>query len=94
MRLVALDERPDGIRIARVWMRPDARRLGVIGVRRDRRRRGVARALLAAVLTAVRQRDGRDVRTEVDEANTASRELLLGFGNRIVGASLELVRER
>ena len=89
--LVALDESMDGIGIARVWMRPEPR-LGLIGVRPDWRRRGVARALLAAVLTAVRQRRARDVRTEVDEGNTASRELLLGFGARTIGASLELVR--
>ena len=92
--LVALDESLNGIGIARVWMRPDAPRLGLIGVRRDWRRRGVARGLLAAVLTAVRQRDGRDIGTEVDEANTASRELLLAFGGRIVGAWVELVKER
>jgi ribosomal protein S18 acetylase RimI-like enzyme len=91
--LVALDEGGSGIGIARVWMRPDRPRLGLIGVRRDWRRRGVARALLAAVLTAVRQLDRRDVRTEVDEENTASRELLFGFGGEKLGASLELVRE-
>lgn len=83
----------EGIGIARVWMRPDQPRLGLIGVRSHWRRKGVARALLAAALTAVRQRDPREVRTEVDETNTASRELLFGFGARTVGASLELVRE-
>jgi ribosomal protein S18 acetylase RimI-like enzyme len=91
--LVALDESGAGIGIARVWVRPDQPRLGLIGVRSDWRRRGVARSLLAAALTAVRQRDPRDVRTEVDETNTASSELLFGFGGRTVGASLELVRE-
>ncbi len=91
--LVALDQRERGIGIARVWMRPDQPYLGLIGVRSDWRRKGVARALLAAVLTAVRERDARDVGTEVDEANAASRGLLSGFGGRTVGASLELVRE-
>jgi ribosomal protein S18 acetylase RimI-like enzyme len=91
--LVAVDERRSAIGIARVWMRPEQPRLGLIGVRSDWRRKGVARALLAAVLTEVAERGGPEVRTEVDEANTASRDLLFGFGDRIVGASLELVRE-
>ena len=91
--LVALDEDGDGIGIARVWMRPDRPRLGLIGVRPDRRRRGVAGAMLAAVLTAVRERGLPEVWTEVDETNTASRELLFGFGGRPIGGSLELVRE-
>jgi RimJ/RimL family protein N-acetyltransferase len=92
--LVAVDEARDGIGIARGWMRPDLPRLGLIGVRSDWRRRGVACALLAAVLTAVRQRGWAEVGTEVDEANTASRQLLSGFGARVVGASLELGRRR
>jgi GNAT superfamily N-acetyltransferase len=91
--LVALDERGEGIGIARVWMRRDVPRLGLIGVRADRRRKGVARALLAAALTAVRERGPAEVRTKVDETNIASRELLLRFGCREVGASLELVRD-
>ncbi len=91
--LVALDEGKDGIGIGRVWMRPDRPRLGLIAVRSDWRRRGVARALLAAVLTAVRERDTRDVGTEVDETNVACRRLLDGFGARPVGAFVELVRE-
>ena len=91
--LVAFDERGEEIGLARVWMRADQPRLGLIGVRADWRRRGVARALLAAALTAVRERVAGDVHTGVDEANTASRELLFAFGGRTVGASLELVRE-
>lgn len=90
--LVALDD-GNGIGLARVWMRTDRPRLGLIGVRPDRRRKGVARALLAAVLTAVRERGASEVETEVDEANAASRQLLHGFGGRTVGTSLELVRE-
>jgi RimJ/RimL family protein N-acetyltransferase len=91
--LVALDERQDGVGIARVWMKSDRPRLGLVGVRSDWRRKGVARALLTAVLTAVRERGAHEVRTEVDEANTASRRLLLGFGGRETGFSLELVRK-
>jgi GNAT superfamily N-acetyltransferase len=91
--LVALDDGTTGIGLARVWMRPDHPRLGLIGVRPDRRRRGVARALVAAVLTVVRERGAPEVGTEVDETNAASRQLLFGFGARTVGASLELVRD-
>jgi GNAT superfamily N-acetyltransferase len=91
--LVALDEASEGVGIARIWMRRDGPRLGLIAVRSDSRRRGVARAMLAAVLTEVARRGVATVRTEVDETNTASRELLFGFGGRAIGASLELVRE-
>ena len=91
--LVALDEGGDEIGICRVWLRAAGPRLGLVGVRSDRRRKGVARTLLAAVLTEVRQRGRAEVHTEVDEANTPSRELLSGFGGRMVGATLELVRE-
>jgi RimJ/RimL family protein N-acetyltransferase len=89
--LVALDEHGEGIGLARVWM-SDQPRLGLVGVRSDWRRRGVARALLASVLTGVRERGPREVRAEVDETNTASRRLLLRFGGQAVGSSLELSR--
>ena len=92
--LVAVDEGGSGIGIVRVWMRAEEPRLGLVGVRSEWRRKGVARALLAEVLKAVRQRDGFEVVTEVDEANTASRNLLFGFGGQKVGLSLELIRER
>jgi len=91
--LVAVDEASEGIGIARIWMRRDGPRLGLIGVRSDWRRRGVARAMLAAILTEVARRGVATVRTEVDEANVASRTLLFGFGGRTVGASVELVRD-
>jgi GNAT superfamily N-acetyltransferase len=91
--LVAVDENGEGIGLARVWMKHSGPRLGLIGVRSDRRRRGLASALLAAVLTEVRERGFAEVRTEVDETNVASRELLFGFGARTVGASLELLRD-
>lgn len=91
--LVALDRSSEEIGIARVWMRSDGPRLGLIGVRANRRRKGVARALLAAVLAVVRERGPAEVRTEVDETNVPSRELLLSFGGRRVGSSLELVRD-
>ena len=91
--LVALDESGEEIGLARVWMRGSGPRLGLIGVRANWRRRGIASALLAAVLTEVGSRGLPELRTEVDETNVASHELLFGFGPRTVGASLELVRK-
>jgi ribosomal protein S18 acetylase RimI-like enzyme len=88
--LVAVDDVGNGVGIARVWMKPGQPRLGFIGVRRDWRRKRVASSLLAEVFAAVRRRELSDVRTEVDETNVASRELLFSFGGRAVGASLEL----
>jgi RimJ/RimL family protein N-acetyltransferase len=90
--LVAFDDGNDGVGIGRVWMRPDRPRLGLIGVRSDWRRRGVACALLAAVLTAVQERDEAEVGTDVAETNVGGRRLLDGFGARQVGAFVELVR--
>lgn len=74
-------------------MKPGAPRLGFIGVRREWRRRGVARALVARVLIGVRDYGVSEVRTEVDEHNVPSKQLLLSFGGREVGALLELVRD-
>ena len=77
--LVAVDEGGSGVGIVRVWMRAEEPRLGLVGVRSEWRRKGVARALLAEVLTAVRQRGVSEVTTEVDEANITAP--LYGFLN-------------
>lgn len=91
--LIAVGRDGEYLGIARVWMRPEQPRLGFVGVRADCRRRGLARALLAAVLGQLHEREVHYVRTDVDELNTASRRLLAGFGGKPVGSVLELVRE-
>ena len=78
--------------ICRVWIRPEHPRLGFMGVRRSLRRRGIARWLIGEALAVLHARGAREVWTEVDETNVASRALLEGLGGRVVGASLELRR--
>jgi ribosomal protein S18 acetylase RimI-like enzyme len=80
------------IGICRVWLRPTHPRLGFIGVRRSLRRRGIAGWLIGETFTVLSERGEREVRTEVDETNTASRTFLEGLGGRRVGASIELRR--
>jgi ribosomal protein S18 acetylase RimI-like enzyme len=78
--------------ICRVWIRPEHPRLGFIGVRRSFRRRGIARWLTGEAFAVLQARGEREVWTEVDESNVASRTLLEGLGGRPAGASLELRR--
>jgi ribosomal protein S18 acetylase RimI-like enzyme len=84
------DAEPVGI--CRVWIRPEHPRLGLIGVRRALRQRGIARWLIGEAFAVLHARGEREVWTEVDEMNVASRTLLEGLGGRVVGASLELRR--
>jgi ribosomal protein S18 acetylase RimI-like enzyme len=78
--------------ICRVWIRPEHPRLGFIGVRRALRRHGIARWLIGETFAVLHARGEREVWTEVDETNVASRTLLESLGGRRVGASLELRR--
>jgi len=78
--------------ICRVWIRPKHPRLGFIGVRRSHRRRGIARWLVGEAFAVLHERGEREVWTEVDETNVASRALLEELGGRAIGASLELRR--
>jgi ribosomal protein S18 acetylase RimI-like enzyme len=78
--------------ICRVWVRPEHPRLGFIGIRRSLRRHGIARWLIGETFAVLHARGQREVSTEVDETNLASRTLLEGLGGRVVGASLELRR--
>ena len=80
--------------IVRVWNRPASPRLGFIGVARSQRRRGLARALVAHAFAVLASRGQREVTTEIDDTNAASKALLAGFGARRCGGTLELVRHR
>jgi ribosomal protein S18 acetylase RimI-like enzyme len=84
------DAEPVGI--CRVWIRPEHPRLGFIGVRRSLRRCGIARWLVGEAFAVLQARGEREVWTEVDETNVASRSLLDGLGGRVVGAAVELRR--
>jgi len=91
--LVAVDEASaDPVGIARVWMRPGRARLGFVGVLQPYRRRGLGRALLAGVFSELDRRGVREVSTEIDETNTASRALLEGLGAERTGTTVELIR--
>ena len=78
--------------ICRVWIRAGHPRLGFIGVRRSLQRSGIARWLIGETFAVLHARGEREVWTEVDETNVASRALLERLGGRVVGASLELRR--
>lgn len=79
--------------ICRVWVRTgQIPRLGFVGVRRSLRRRSLARWLIGETFAVLDARGEREVATEVDETNVASRALLEGLGGRVVGAALELRR--
>jgi GNAT superfamily N-acetyltransferase len=78
--------------LARVWRNPTGPRLGMVGVLPQHRRRGVARALLAQAFAVVHEGGDAEVSTEIDDANEASRALLLPLAARRVGGAVELVR--
>ncbi len=78
--------------LVRIWNSPGRPRLGLIGVTRPYRRRGLARALLARAFGVLHQRGQEAVTAEADDANTASRSLLLGLGARREGGSVEFIR--
>jgi ribosomal protein S18 acetylase RimI-like enzyme len=91
--LVAVDDINQAFAgLARVWNDPGHPRLGLIGVTSRYRRRGLAKALLAAVFAALRERGENEVAAEADTTNTASNALLSSIGARRVGGSIELVR--
>jgi ribosomal protein S18 acetylase RimI-like enzyme len=90
--LVATTADGDHVGICRVWLRPEHPKLGFIGVRRSLRRRGIARWLIGETFAVLHARGEREVWTELDETNVASRTLLERLGGRPVGASLELIR--
>ncbi len=93
--LVAVDAASGAyIGLVRVWITPGKPRLGLIAVARPHRRRGLASTLLARAFRVLHERGEADVTTEVDDTNTASRELLLRLGARRCGGSVEVIRQR
>jgi ribosomal protein S18 acetylase RimI-like enzyme len=91
--LVAIDDLNQAYAgLARVWTGPHRSRLGLVGVTAGYRRRGLAKALLAAVFTALCDRGIGEVAAEADAASAAANALLCGIGARRVGGSIELVR--
>ncbi len=77
--------------LARLALLPRHTRIGLIAVRSDHRRRGVARALLAQILAATRERGVATVSADVHEANAAGVALFESAGARRAGSNLELV---
>jgi GNAT superfamily N-acetyltransferase len=91
---VALDG-DDYVGLARIWLRSPSqayRRLGCVGVLRDYRRRGLARALTAQALAPLAAAGEAAVTAEADTTNIACHTLLIGFGGRITGGTIELYR--
>jgi RimJ/RimL family protein N-acetyltransferase len=88
-------QRPGGehVGLVRVWRRPDAYRLGLIGVLPQHRRQGIAVGLLGQVFGVLDGLGVGEVVMEIDDANEASRGLLVGLGARRIGGSVELVRD-
>jgi ribosomal protein S18 acetylase RimI-like enzyme len=90
--LIAVDEAGgDYVGLGRVWNSPGRPRLGLIAVLAPYRRRGLARALLARAFGVLHERGAGEVTAEVDDANAASRSLLLGLGARRDGGTVEVV---
>jgi RimJ/RimL family protein N-acetyltransferase len=90
--LVAIADDGEYVGLVRVWHKADGARLGMIGVLPRSRRRGLARSLLARVFAVLHERGAREVSTEIDDENMASKALLLPLGARRVGGTVELIR--
>jgi len=91
--LVAVDtDSCEYIGLARVWNSPGRPRLGLVGVLGPYRRRGLARALLAPAFRVLHQQGRTVVTAEADDANIASRSLLLRLGATRQRGFVEVVR--
>jgi RimJ/RimL family protein N-acetyltransferase len=82
----------DYVGLVRVWNSPGRPRLGLIGVCRPYRRRGLASALLARAFRVLHERGQTVVTAEADDANLASRSLLLRLGASRQAGFVEVVR--
>jgi RimJ/RimL family protein N-acetyltransferase len=93
--LVAVDaDNGEYIGLARVWHSPGRPQLGLIAMLPGYRRRGLASVLLARAFAVLHEVGKSEVTGDVDDANSASRALLLGLGARRVGGSVEFVKVR
>ena len=91
--LVAMDKATgEYAGLARVWDNPAGPRLGLIAVRSRYRRQGLARGLLGRAFAVLSERGQPEVTAEVDDTNTACRQLLTSLGARRSGGAAELVR--
>ena len=91
--LVAVDtDSCDYVGLVRVWNQPGRPRLGLIAVSRPYRRRGLASALLARAFRVLYERGRTVVTAEADDANLASRSLLLRLGATRQAGFVEVVR--
>jgi GNAT superfamily N-acetyltransferase len=82
----------DYVGLVRVWNGPGRPRLSLVGVSRPYRRRGLARALLARAFRVLHERGQTVATAEADDANLASRSLLLHLGARRQAGFVEVVR--
>jgi ribosomal protein S18 acetylase RimI-like enzyme len=92
---VAISGAGQYVGLARVWKRLPGRqyrRLGCVGVLTGYRRHGLARALIAQVLAPLADDGEPAVTAEADAGNVASDALLRGFGGRVTGGTIELIR--
>jgi ADP-ribose pyrophosphatase YjhB (NUDIX family)/RimJ/RimL family protein N-acetyltransferase len=93
--LIAVDtESGEYVGLLRIWNTPGKPRLGLIGVVRSYRRRGLATLLLTRAFRTIHQQGKTEVTAEVDDANTASRSLLLRLGARRKAGFVELIKRR
>jgi RimJ/RimL family protein N-acetyltransferase len=91
--LIAVDmESGEYVGLVHVWNTPGRPRLGLIGVVPSYRRRGLATLLLARVFRTLYQQGKTEVTAEVDDANAASRPLLLRLGARRTGGFVEVIK--
>ncbi len=89
--LIAVDAASgDYMGLVRVWDSPGRPRLGLIAVLRPYRRRRLASTLLARAFRVLHERGQTEVTAEVDDANTASRALMVKLSARRNGGSLEV----
>jgi len=93
--LIAADtESGEYVGLLRIWNTPGKPRLGLIGVVRSYRGRGLATLLLTRAFRTVHEQGKTEVTAEVDDADVASRSLLLRLGARRKAGFVELIKRQ